>query len=172
MLYKECPFLIPFKPSKMKTQSDKEFMVSWGFRLTNDTCEEHVYYEGRTTKFASLLAALWISFPRKGESEISPFNIKHAWMYFANVLNTNPDSNYFHIIGKLLEICGFMMHQIYGRQFVKLMMVIRDKYIPAVHSAVDEETSASFNRLRDTVNKFFTENKFNEPKGRVILGYW
>ena len=64
------------------------------------------------------------------------------------------------------------MHQVYGKQFVKLMMLIRDRYIPAVHSAVDEETSASFNRLRDTVNKFFIENKFNEPKGRVILGYW
>lgn len=172
MLYKECPFLMPFKPPKLNTQSNDDFMASWGFRCTDGVWEKHVYYEGRTTKFASLLAALWISFPRKGESDISPFDIKHAWMYFVNVLNTNPDSNYFHIIGKLLEICGFMMHQVYGKQFVKLMMVIRDKYIPAVHSAVDEETSAPFNRLRDTVNKFFTENKFNEPKGRVILGYW
>ncbi|XP_070501368.1 mRNA export factor Gle1 isoform X2 [Chironomus tepperi] len=172
MLYKECPFLMPFKPPKLNTQSNEEFLSSWGFRLTNGVCEEHVYYEGRTTKFASLLGALWISFPRKGESEISPFDIKHAWMYFSNVLNTNPDSNYFHIVGKLLEISGFMLHQVYGRQFVKLMMLIRDKYIPAVHSAVDEETSASFNRLRDTINKFFTENKFIEPNGRVVLGYW
>ena len=172
MLYKECPFFMPFKPPKLNSQSNEEFLMSWGFRLTNGICEGHVYYEQRTTKYAALLAALWISFPRKGESDISPFDIRHAWMYFVNVLNNNPDSDYLHIIGKLLEISGFMLHQVYGKQFIKLMMLFRDKYIPAVHSAVDEETSASFNRLRDSVNKFFAENRFEEPKSRVILGYW
>jgi len=120
---------MPVKPAKLKTQSNEDFLISWGFRLTNGVCEEYVYYEGRTTKFAALLAALWISFPRKGESEISPFDIKHAWIYFVNVLNTNPDSNYFHIIGKLLENSGFMLHQVYGNQFVKLMMLIRGLFL-------------------------------------------
>lgn len=146
-------------------------MSSWGFRLNNGVCENHVYYEGRTTKFAALLAALWITFPRRGDN-LNPFGIENAWIYFSNILNNSPDANYLHVIGKLLEIAGFMMLQVYGNQFVKIMMVLRDNYLPAVHSDIDEETSASFNRLRDSVMKFFSENKFAEPKGRLAAGYW
>lgn len=173
MLYKECPFLLPFKPPKMKNQSNEEFMMSWGYKFKeNGKCEDHIFYEGRTTNFAALLGALWISFPQKSENPISPFDIKQAWRYFGNVLNSHPDSNYLHILEKLLEIAGFMLHQVYGRQFVKMMIMLRDKYIPAVQASIDEETSASFKRLRDAISKFFAESKFTEPKGRVIYGYW
>lgn len=147
-------------------------MSSWGYRLTNGIPEYRHKYEARTTNFAALLAGLWISFPRKGEIEISPYDIRHAWKYLANVLNTTPDSEYIHIIGKVLEVSGFMLHQIYGRQFVKMMFMIRDAYIPTVHSTVDEETSGSFSRLKEIVNSFFTAKKFSEPKGRVAPGYW
>ena len=172
-LYKECPLLMPFKPPKLNNQSNEDFSESCGYRLTNGICEEYYHYEARTKRFASLLAALWISFPRKNETEcISPYDIRYGWKYFANVLNLPPNSVYLHIIDKMLDVCGFMLHEMYGKQFIKLMLMIRDKYIPIVQSSIDEETTASFNRLKETVNKYFTEKKFNEPKGRVVLGFW
>lgn len=171
LLFRECPFLMPFKPNKLANQSNEQFLESWGFRINNNMCEDHVHYEGRTTKQAALLAALWITFPRRGENTTS-FNIRYGWKYFSNLLNSTPDTNYLHIIGKLLEIAGFMFQRVYGKQFYKLMILIRDKYLPVVHMSIDEETSASFNRLKDTVMTFFAENKFPEPQGYLISGYW
>lgn len=88
------------------------------------------------------------------------------------VFNNPPDTNYLHILGKILETAGSALHQAYGKQFIKVMLFLRDKYIPAVQSSVDEETSAPFNRLRETLMKFFTENRFAEPKGKLTPGYW
>lgn len=171
LLYKECPFLMPFKPPMLKNQSNDDFLQSWGFRLVDGKCESHTNYTSRTTNFAALLSALWITQPRRGESA-NPFDIENGWRFLASVLNTTPDTNFLHILGRVLEIAGSTLHQIYGRQFVKLMMTIRDFYLPAVHNNVDEETGASFNRLRDMIAKFFTENKFEEPKGKLMPGYW
>lgn len=172
VLYRECSFLIPFKPLMLNNQSREDFLQSWGFRLNeNGSCEAHSYYESRTTKFAGLLAALWITHAKNGEGP-NPFGIENGWKYLASVLNNPPDANYLHILGKVLEVAGSSLHQAYGQQFVKLMEFLRDNYIPAVQSSVDEETSAPFNRLRDTMMKFFTEKRFADPKGRLIPGYW
>lgn len=172
LLYKECPFLMPCKPPMMKNQSNNDFLQSWGFRLKEDgNCESHTIYVGRTTKFAGLLAALWITHPRRGDP-MNPFGISFGWKYFASVLNSPPDTNFLHILVKLLEIAGMTLYQTFGKQFIKLMMTIRDYYLPAVQSSIDEETSALFIRLRDTVAKFFNENKFEEPRGKLVPGYW
>lgn len=172
VLYKECPFLIPFKPPMINNMSNEDFMQSWGFRLNdNGTCESHTYYESRTTKFAGLLAALWITHSKNGNGP-NPFGIENGWRYLAMVFNNPPDTNYLHILGKILETTGSALHQAYGKQFVKLMFFLKDRYIPAVQSSVDEETSAPFNRLRETVMKFFTESRFAEPKGKLTPGYW
>ncbi|KAG5678538.1 hypothetical protein PVAND_008205 [Polypedilum vanderplanki] len=170
LLYKECPFLMPHKPTKQSTQTNEEFLSTWGFRITNGICESHAHYEGRINKFAALMAAMWINFPR-GEAE-NPFNIRNGWEYLAKVLNNPPDTNYLHIIGKILEIAGFMLHKVYGKQFIKMMILIRDKYIPSVHSSIDEENIASFNRLRETVTSFFNNKAFTPPEGFLTFGYW
>jgi hypothetical protein len=53
VLYKECPFLIPFKPPKINNMTNEQFMQSWGFRLNdNGICESHALYEKRTTNLA------------------------------------------------------------------------------------------------------------------------
>lgn len=172
LLYKECPFLMPCKPPMMKNQSNDDFLQSWGFRLKEDgNCESHTIYVGRTTKFAGLLAALWVTHPRRGDP-LNPFGIAFGWKYFAGVLNSPPDTNSLHILVKVLEIAGMTLYQTFGKQFIKLMMTFRDYYLPAVQSSIDEETSALFTRLRDTIAKFFNENKFEEPQGKLVPGYW
>jgi hypothetical protein len=118
-----------------------------------------------------LIAALWIT-PSKNGNGPNPFNIENAWYYLASVFNNPPDTNYLHILEKILETAGSALHQSFGSQFIKIMLFLRDKYIPAVQSSVDEETSASFNRLRDTVMKFFAESRFAEPRGKLSPGYW
>lgn len=172
VLYKECPFLIPFKPPMINNMSNEEFLQSWGFRINeNGTCEDHTHYESRTTKFAGLLAALWITSPKNGTGQ-NPYGVENGWKYLALVFNNPPDTNYLHILGKILEISGSALHQAFGKQFIKIMLFLKDKYIPAVQQSVDDETSAPFNRLRDSVMKFFGEGKFVEPKGNLMVGYW
>lgn len=172
-LFKECPFLVPHKPPKFNGQSDVEFLTSWGYRVTNSHFEEYVHYQARTSKFAALMATIWITHSRRDEQTPHPFGIAIGWKYLATILNSEPDPLYLHIVDKILEVAGSTLHGQYKTQFVKLMIVMRDHYLPSVERKVDEGMKAAFDRLRDiTVAKFFSKKQFSQPRGRLPDKYW
>jgi len=172
-LYKECPFLFPQMPKKLNNQTNEEYLQSWGYRLNeNNVAESYSLYQGRTSKFALLMCAVWITFPK---SLPHPFGIEFGWKYLCNVLNTPPDTVYLHLLDRVLGVAGAAMHQTYGSQFVKLMFLMRDHYLTKLQSQrnqLDEESIAIFDRLRDSVASFFKEGRFAEPKGRLPMNYW
>ena len=171
-LFKECPFLVPFKPPKLNGQSDIDFFQSWGYRMLEDKSEKDAIYQARTSRLAALMAAIWITTNRRDEQAQHPFGIDNGWKYFVNILNSQPDQMYLHILEKILEISGSTMHMTYGKQFVKLMILLKDQYLPSLRS-VDIESQAAYQRLRDiTIAKFFQENRFPPPKGKLMAGYW
>lgn len=171
-LFKECPYLVPFRPPKHNGQSDNEFLQSVGYRVDDDRPEQYIHYQSRTSKLAALMAAIWITTSRRDEQAPHPFGIDHGWKYLVNILNSEPDPLHLHIIDKILEISGSTLHQTYGKQFVKMMIALRDLYLPSLRS-VDEGMQAAYNRLRQiTVANFFKENRFEPPKGKLASRYW
>lgn len=163
---------MPYKPPQLNGQSDNDFLQSWGYRVIDDRPEQYSLYQSRTAKLAALMAAIWITNSRRDEQAPHPFGIDNGWKFLVNILNSQPDPMYLHILDKILEISGSTMHLTYGRQFVKLMMGLRDHYLPSL-GAVDEGMAAAYNRLRQiTVAKFFQENRFAPPKGKLIPRYW
>lgn len=172
-LIKECPLLLPYKPRQLSGQNDEDFLSSWGYRFSNGRFEEYAVYQKRTSNYATLIAAIWTSFPRRDENSPHPCGIDNAWKFIANVLNSQPDPMYLHLIDKVLEITGSTLHQIYGREFTKLVIILRDQYLPLVERKVDDKMKGAFDRLRGlTIGKFFTENRFLQPRGSLIPNYW
>lgn len=79
---------------------------------------------------------------------------------------------YLHLLDKILEVAGATLNLTYGKQFVKLMVVLRDGYLTAVEQSVDESMRAAFDRLRIRVEKFFTECRFEQPRGLLPTNFW
>lgn len=163
---------MPYKPPQLNGQSDSDFLESWGYRRINDRPEQYSIYQSRTSNLAALMAAIWITTSRRDESAQHPFGIENGWKYLVNILNAPADPIYLHIIDKCLEISGSTLHLTYGKQFVKLMLALRDLYLPNMRE-VDEGMKAAYDRLRQiTIAKFFQENRFSQPKGKLTARYW
>lgn len=175
-LFKECPFLLPYAPPKFPGQSDEQFLASWGYRTLSDSdqLEEYIHYQHRTSKFGSLLAALWVSAPKRDEQSPHPCCIDNAWKYLSDVLNSRPTAVYLHLLDKILETAGSTMHRTYGNHFVKLLLMLQNSYLPAVQSEVNDnvDMKSVFNRLQIVLAKFFRETRFEEPKGKLPGNYW
>lgn len=167
---------MPYKPPIVNGESERDFLVSWGYRVdSTDRPEAYTNYQSRTSKFAALLGAIWITNSRRDEQSPHPFGIDNGWKYLVNVFNspTNSDPMYLHILDKLLEVAGSTLHLTYGRQFTKLMLVLRDQYLPSIESRVDESMRGAFDRFRNvTIAKFFSENRFAQPKGKLTANFW
>jgi nucleoporin GLE1 len=171
-LFKECPFLVPFKPGQLPGQSDVDFLKSWGYRVT-EQAEKYEHYQSRTSNFATLISAIWITFSRRDVQTPHPFNIDSGWRYLVNILSSQPDPMYLHFIDKILEVAGSTMHMTYGRQFVKMVMIVRDFYLPSVQNNVDESMKGAFDRLKDiTIAKFFKDSRFPQPKKKLNANFW
>jgi nucleoporin GLE1 len=171
-LFKECPFLVPYKPGQLQGQSDVDFLKSWGYRVT-EQAEKYEHYQSRTSNFATLIAAIWITFSRRGVQAPHPFGIDNGWKYMVNIISSQPDPMYLHFIDKVLEVAGSTMHMTFGRQFVKVVMIVRDVYLPSVERNVDASMKGAFDRLRDiTIAKFFRESQFPTPKKKLNANFW
>lgn len=165
--------MIPYTPTKLSGQSTEDFLQSWGYRKTGAGPESDANHQARTSRFAELIAAIWITSKRREEQSPNPFGIDHGWRFLINVLNNPPEPMYLNILDKILQIAGSTLHATFGKQFVKVMMSIRDQYIPSVSRKIDESSIATFNRLNtDRIPSFFQQNRFADPKGKLSANYW
>lgn len=170
-LFKECPFLVPHKPGQMTNQSDIDFLRSWGYRVT-DKAEEYKIYQDRTSNYAQLLAAVWITSSRRNVSASHPYGIDNGWTYLVNIMRSDPDPMYLHFIDKVFEIAGSTLQSTYGHQFKKLVFLVHNSYLRALEGRVDEGMKAAWDRLDVMVVKFFNEGKFEKPAKKLPGNFW
>lgn len=150
-------------------QTIEEFQQSWGYR----GLEKAFAYQKRTARYAGLMAAIWITYKRRDEHAPHPFGIDHGWKFLTDVFNSPPEPMYLHVLDKIFVIAGSTLHAAYGKQFVKMMFVLRDRYLPAVSTKIDDDTKPVIDRLRnERVKTFFEENRFPDPTGKLVVNYW
>lgn len=174
VLFKECPYLLPYAPRKLPGQSTDDFLKSLGYRIIESTNKQELYesWQARTTNFAGLMSAVWVTHCRKDGNQNHPFPIDNAWKYLVNVINSQPNALYIHLIDKVLEFSGSTLHMTYGKQFIKLIKVLNTAYLPALSQTIDEKMKAAYDRLKLAIATFERESKFPEPRGRLPLNYW
>lgn len=171
-LFVECPFLVPFVPQKLSGQSDDDFLNSWGYRVKDGIRETPSEYQLRTTRFAGFLAAIWITQPKHDEQSPHPLGIDNCWTFFVNVVNAKPNSIHVPLINKILDTAGSTMISTFGKQFAKIMIIFKESYMPSIEGNNDDDMKGAIGRLRNTINKYFTENRFLQPKGKLSPNFW
>lgn len=133
-LNKACVFTIPNNPSKMSTQTLKEYKLSLGFEADPDSgvdgFEDFQKYCNRMTISVALYAAIAQTSPWNGEAQPKGIALGDMWTWFATIINTKPYLMTAPILLAALEVAGYEMHRTYKRQFHKLLVLLEENVCP------------------------------------------
>ncbi|XP_062558791.1 mRNA export factor Gle1 [Armigeres subalbatus] len=169
-LHKECPYLVPYFLPQLEGQSQEEYLKSIGYRFTENVLEKQDQYLKRMTGMARLYAAIVVSSPRRGEASAHPHGLECGWRWFCNMLNLSPLPDICAtVITEFLQTAGGSLWAIYGKQFVKVLKVVQEQYLPALNK-VDEGGPKT--RLEGLIAKITSEGKIDRPEGMLGPDFW
>lgn len=96
----------------------------------------------------------------------TPSGVAAAWAYVARFLNCMPASRISAAaLYNFLSNAGYMLHASYGRQFLKMLRVVVDEFVPELDRLRDPEAGAARTRLE----MYWTNSRYRSaPEGRTI----
>ncbi|KAI8899894.1 GLE1-like protein-domain-containing protein [Globomyces pollinis-pini] len=149
MMFK-CSYIIPCYQKKLPTETVPEYQSRLGYKMTNGTFETELQYNERMCGIVSLYAAI---IQTKVPNIPNPFGIQHAWTWLARILNMKPRKLTPQLIYTFLEITGNALINEYRHQAKKMILVIKDQFIPTIPAAAISSTTRLQSFLEETVIK-------------------
>ncbi|XP_055627521.1 mRNA export factor Gle1 [Toxorhynchites rutilus septentrionalis] len=170
-LHKECPYLVPYFLPQLEGQTQDDYLKGIGYRFSSEgVLEKQDQYLKRMTGLARLYAAVIVSNPRRGESAPHPHGLEYGWKWLCNILNLGPLPDICAtLITEMLQTTGGMLWATYGKQFVKLLRLMQEQYLPALKK-VDEGGPKA--RLEGLVGKIASEGRIDRPEGMFSPDFW
>ncbi|XP_055595133.1 mRNA export factor Gle1 [Uranotaenia lowii] len=170
-LHKECPYLVPYFLPQLEGQSQEDYLKSIGYRFSSDgVLEKQDQYLKRMTGMARLYAAVVVANTRQGESAAHPHSVDCGYRWLCNILNLAPLPDICAtLLTEFLTTAGPSLWAAYGKQFVKVLQVIQQAYLPALNK-VDEGGPKT--RLEVLMAKINTEGRIERPEGMLGPDFW
>jgi nucleoporin GLE1 len=102
--------------------------------------------------FVRLYAAITVTPPsgsrRHRTPAVHPHGVEHAWTWLARIANVEPRPDVTAtVIGDFLSVAGHALHRTYGRQFVKLVRLLADEYMPKIKAVTQAGSGGPVTRL-------------------------
>ncbi|ELR18754.1 GLE1 family protein [Acanthamoeba castellanii str. Neff] len=166
--HEKCCFTIPYYVPKLQGMSDEDHLVALGYQRKRNTPTgfetEEAFFE-RMAGFVTLYAAIMQADPFQGKPH--PHGIEHAWGWMARTLNTTPRRITATLVYKFLQVAGHALVRQYGRQFLKMLLLLKTHTLPAMASSARAHTP-SVTRLQLFIQEAETTNMRNltTPEGR------
>ena len=170
-MFESCPFLVPFHPLQVAGQTDKAYYESLGYKYDGDTIEKQDKYLKRMSGLARLYAALSVShLPKASTSTSHPHPPARLWTWISSILNLTPHTDITAtLVLDMMEVAGNTMFAKYGKQFVKLLVLTKDKYFAKLE-AVKSEGGPTV-RLEQFLNIAIRGQSIKEPDGILKPGF-
>lgn len=94
--------------------------------------EEEEQYLKRIAGLQRLYSAVLISKSKNAHQHLEhPHGIEYGWMWFSNILMLDPLPGIIPtLLLEFIQECGAEMWQVYKKQFMKLLVVLHDSYMP------------------------------------------
>ena len=168
--YEFCPLLAPHVPSRIEGQTEKEFYTSLGYKYDKDAIEKQDKYLKRMTGLSRLFAAIAASHKPSGSNPDHPMGPKVVWHYLTSLMNLEPLPDVTAtMLLVMLEITGNMMMTQYKDQFFKLLVFIKQSFLPVLESIKTDGGPTV--RLDTFLQKVLAEKKIDAPKGILSPGF-
>jgi nucleoporin GLE1 len=122
------------------------------FIQENGDVEQQDKFLRRMSGFVRLYAAITVVQPpaRRGSSgvRVHPHGVENAWRWLAQTVNVEPRPDITAtVLGDFLSVAGHSLHRSYGRQFVKLVRLITDEYMPKIKEVTQPGSGGPVTRL-------------------------
>ena len=168
--YEFCPLLAPHVPPRVEGQTEKEFYTSLGYKYDKDSIEKQDKYLKRMTGLSRLFAAIAASHKPSGSNPDHPMGPKVVWHYLTSLMNLEPLPDVTAtMLLVMLEITGNMMMTQYKDQFYKLLVFIKQSFLPVLESIKTDGGPTV--RLDTFLQKVLAEKKIDAPKGILSPGF-
>ena len=168
--YEFTPLLAPFLPARTEGQSDQEYRTLIGYKYEKDTPEKQDQFLKRMSGLARLFSAIAASHRSQGGSQTHPLGPKKVWSYLAMLVNLEPVADLTAtLLFVVLENTGNMMLNQYRAQFYKLLVFLKESFLPRLEAVKTDGGPTS--RLEIFLNKAIAEKRIEAPKGNLSAGF-
>lgn len=119
---------------------------------------------------ARLYSAIWITTSRRGDTTPHPHGLDNGWRWLVNIINLDPLPDICAtLIYETLQVAGYSMLQMYGKQFIKFIVAVQRQYMPKLDK-VDQGGPKA--RLEVFLNKVIQEQMIDPPAAVLPPGFW
>ncbi|KAJ3180459.1 Nuclear pore complex nucleoporin component [Geranomyces variabilis] len=157
---KRCPYVATASFTKRPGEDADAFRLRLGYRKNNDGWETAEQYGERMAGILSLYAAIMQTTLFADNAH----GIQYAWLWLARALNAKPRRVTALLILTMLEIVGFELLQHYRKQAEKMLVFIRDEFLPRN----PKESVASGTRLKLFIDEVFKTGRIPPPEGKKL----
>uniref|UniRef100_A0A8C6U5H0 mRNA export factor GLE1 n=1 Tax=Neogobius melanostomus TaxID=47308 RepID=A0A8C6U5H0_9GOBI len=171
-LHKKCPYSIPYLPQRKHSASAEEHHRRLGYRVDDSGVEGEDSFLKRMSGMIRLYAAIiQIRWPYGSKQGPAPHGLNHGWRWLAQMLNLEPLADTTAtLLFDFLEVCGNALMKQYQGQFWKLILLLKEEYVPSRIKAVTSSGQmGSFIRLEQFLEVRTQKHKDTEGKqlGRI-----
>ncbi|KAM6336971.1 mRNA export factor GLE1 isoform 3-T3 [Alca torda] len=131
-LHKKCPYSVPFYPALKEGTSMEDYQRMLGYQVKDSKVEEQDHFLKRMSGLIRLYAAIiQLRWPYGNKQGAHPHGLNYGWRWLAQMLNMEPLADVTAtLLLDFLEVCGNALMKQYQVQFWKVMLLIREDYIP------------------------------------------
>ncbi|KAG8447988.1 hypothetical protein GDO86_015186 [Hymenochirus boettgeri] len=173
-LYKKCPYALPFYPSYKEGTPLQEYQRMLGYQVEDSQVEPQNNFLKRISGMIRLYAAIiQLRWPYNNQQEVHPHGLNYGWQWMAQLLNMEPLVDITStLLYDFLEVCGNALMRTYQGQFWKLLMLIKDEYLPRIEKVSALEQMGSVTRLRLFLEDSIKKKEIPLPKGFLSPSFW
>ncbi|XP_034018954.1 nucleoporin GLE1-like [Thalassophryne amazonica] len=173
-LHKKCPYAVPHYPPKKAGTSMEEYQRVLGYRVDDSGVEAHGIFLNRMTGMIRLYAGIiQLKWPDSSKQVLGPHGLNHGWRWIAQMLNMEPMTDVTAtLLFDFLEVCGHALMKAYQDQFWKLILLLKEEYLPRIESVTISGDMASFARLKLFVETSLQSRYISPPEGQLTASFW
>ncbi|XP_044537250.1 nucleoporin GLE1-like [Gracilinanus agilis] len=173
-LHKRCPYSVPFYPAFKEGMGLQEYQKLLGYRVKDSKVEQQDHFLKRMSGMIRLYAALiQLRWPYSKRQGAHPHGLNHGWRWLAQILNMEPRPDVTAtLLLDFLQVCGHALLKHYHLQFWKMLMLIKEDYLPRIEAITGSGQMGSFLRLQQFLDKCLQHGDIPLPKGSLPPSFW
>lgn len=173
-LHRKCPYAVPYCPQSKDSATAEEYHRLLGYRTTDSGVEGEDSFlkrmSGMIRLYAAIIQARW---PYGSKQASSPHGLNHGWRWLAQMLNLEPLADITAtLLFDFLEVCGNALIKQYQGQFWKLLLLLKEEYMPRIKAVTSSTQMGSFIRLQQFLETSLQNRQISPPKGHLSAVFW
>uniref|UniRef100_A0A8D3AZ98 mRNA export factor GLE1 n=1 Tax=Scophthalmus maximus TaxID=52904 RepID=A0A8D3AZ98_SCOMX len=173
-LHRKCPYAVPHYPPMKDGTTVEEYQKILGYRVNESGVEDQDNFLKRMSGMIRLYAALiQLRWPYGSKQGSSPHGLNHGWRWLSQMLNMEPLADITAtVLFDFLEVCGNALMKQYQCQFWKIILLLKDEYLPRIEAVTSVEQMGSVSRLKQFLETSLQRRTINPPKGQLSSNFW